>query len=279
MTTSKPNAGFDRQAFAGVLTELSRGKLPAGWHWVKSSVTAVVAHNPGAGIYYKEFLPRNRWESLKARLRGSRCERAVTMAEALAKRGFHTPAVLASGNIDAHRDYLLTESVDAAGIASYFASYLRNSGSAATLAWKRRLIRALGREIGRMHSQGIIHGDLRPNNVLIEFAQPTPTFHFIDNERSRCWPRQPAQKLIDKNLIQIGMLYPLDISRSDRLRFFRAYQSEYPRFAESPAAVQLMTRVYRATRRRLHDTPHYRPHQPDLPAAAMSQGRVVPPTA
>jgi len=276
MSTLDPAASFDRQLFAEELTELSAGKLPANWRWVKSSVTAVVAHNPSAGIYYKEFLPRNRWEKLKALLRGSRCQRAVSMVAELTERGFHTPAVLSSGNIDNNRDYLVTEAVDAAGIASYFASYLRGSNSAAIIAWKRQVIRALGREIGRLHQQGIIHGDLRPNNVLIEFGQPTPTFHFIDNERSRCWNRQPTQKLIEKNLVQIGMLYSLDLSRSDRLRFFYAYQGEYPRFAEQRQGRDLMTRVYLATGKRLANTPHYRPQQADLAPEALAQGRVVP---
>jgi len=46
------------------------------------------------------------------------------------------------------------------------------------------VVAALGTEIGRLHSKKIIHGDLRPNNVLIELGADKPIFHFIDNERT-----------------------------------------------------------------------------------------------
>lgn len=268
---------FDQQLFSEEIKLLAVGDLPPNWRWVKSSINAKVAYNYQASVYYKEFLPRDRWESIKAALRGSRCKRAVAMASTLASFDFNTPKVICSGKIDFQRDYLITEAVNAAGVASYFASYLRASRSAKTIAWKRKVIEHLGCEIGRLHQEGFIHGDLRPNNVLIEYGNSTPTFHFIDNERTRFWRGTLPEKLVRKNLIQIGMLFPVDISRTDRLRFYQAYQKQYSRFGELDNTFSFVESVYKATINRLNTTAHYKPLQPDLDATAMEQGLIVPP--
>lgn len=255
---------------------LNNGDLPPNWSWVASSPNTKVATDELNSVYYKEFLPRSRLESIKSMLRGSRCSRSVKLATLLRDAGFNTPAIVTSGTLSQGRDYLFSEGIPAVGLTSYMASYLRQTKHRACIKWKRQVIYSLGAEIGRLHSKNIIHGDLRPNNVLIKLGVDKPIFYFIDNERTYCWMFKPPENRIVKNLIQIGMLFPIDISATDRLRFWKAYCKANPRYAPYQKQTSFMKNVYDKTINRLTRTAHYKPRDPDLPMQHFSDGLVVP---
>jgi serine/threonine protein kinase len=162
---------------------------------------------------------------------------------------------------------------DGAGTASYLASFLRSTHRPEIIAWKRQLIRRLGVEIGRRHSAKIIHGDLRPNNFLIELGKVQPGFYFIDNERTKQYRQSPPRRLIIKNLVQIGMLFPVDISKTNRLRFWNSYCAHCPRYTGDRA---FMNAIFQRTMDRLINTSHYQPRQPDLPTEYLSDGKILP---
>ena len=257
---------------------LLQGELADGWQWVASSSNTKVAYNSNQNIYFKEFLPRNRWEHIKSFFRGSRSCRAMEIADILNNLYFSTPKVILQRYVKGGREYMITEAVNGAGIASYMASFLRDSNNKNSIRWKRFIISSLGKEIGRLHKENIIHGDLRPNNILIELGSNPPKFHFIDNERTRLWPFSPPIKLIKKNLHQIGMLFPIDIKATDRLRFWKAYCSQYSRFSpyNNEANYKLAKDVMHKTLHRLKATPHYSPRKPDLPEDLLKDGHISP---
>jgi tRNA A-37 threonylcarbamoyl transferase component Bud32 len=193
------------------------------WQWVQSSPFAKVARIRVADgeYYFKAFLPRGSVEAIKTLLRGSRARRCCKNTEKLLVAGFSAPRILAAktrGPIP----WIVMQGVRGIAWADYLASFLTHPETVERLRWKRRLIRALGAEVGRLHRKGFAHGDLRPFNVLVDSAAREPLFHFIDNERSRRSPHLRERERV-RNLVQINMLQAPQIQCSDRLRFWRAY--------------------------------------------------------
>jgi len=257
------------------LPQLHRQILPAGWSWVNASVYAKVAvWESATPVYYKAFLPRNRWETPKAWLRGSRCQRAIAQATLLTDKGFSTPAIIAWGKLSGGREFMLTQAVNGIGMGSCIASYFRQVKTPRLLSAKRALIKALGEQIGRLHQTGIVHGDLRPNNVLLELGQYPHRFHFIDNERNQRYRKIPA-KLLRKNLVQIGMLAPVDLSIHDRMRFFKAYLTQAPALDRSQQR-KLIADVYRVTMKRLAGKNPDKQGSPYLPKHFLDDGLILP---
>jgi hypothetical protein len=74
-------------------------------------------------------------------------------------------------------------------------------------------------------------------------------FYFVDNERNTLFKKIP-RRLIRKNLVQINMLQSANVSRQDRLRFFRAYCEAYGGF-NSAEQLALIREVQQRTVERL----------------------------
>lgn len=256
------------------LLQLNKTDLPSGWQWVNSSPYANVATNIDQSLFYKAFLARNIWETPKALLRGSRCKRAIEQAQHLPLQGFNTPAVVCWGKLDKGREFMLTEAVNGIGVGSCFASYFRQRKDKTSLTWKRLLIRSLGELVAKLHSAGIVHGDLRPNNVLLELNKQPYRFHLIDNERNKQYRTVPY-KLVVKNLVQIGMLAGIDISNTDRMRFYQSYLKHYARFNHASSR-DLAKEVYNRTMQRLATKRPDRLGSPDLPQSYLIEGRIYP---
>jgi hypothetical protein len=163
-------------------------------------------------------------------VRASRAKRALAASLMLAGQGFGVPEVVAFGErqtvLLAKRSFLLTLAV-AESRPLYVVLREDSAGlDVDSLRRRRDLLRTLGHTIGRMHARGIVHGDLRPGNILVRDDGDRWHLFFLDNERTRRWPWIPPH-LRRKNLVQIGML-PTGVSRTDRFRFWRAYLAESP---------------------------------------------------
>ncbi|MFK8047172.1 MAG: lipopolysaccharide kinase InaA family protein [Halioglobus sp.] len=185
---------------------------------------ARVAFHREYGIYYKEFFPRSPIEKLKAMIKGSRATRARLNSEALLLAGFDAPQNICWGTLEGSREYLFTYAVPGSGITHWLRNQL-SARDSSTLKKRRQLLRELGVFIGRMHATGFVHGDLRSSNVLAVEHADRFQFSLIDNERNvRQSP--PTGKQLLKNIMQLNMLFPSDLTRSDRLRFFRAWHSQ-----------------------------------------------------
>ena len=238
----------DPKHYAELAKILGRHELPQGWVLVGSSAYARVAVDESAGVFYKEFLPRSPLERIKALFKGSRCTRARLQNETLRDAGFDTPVNLAWGSLPGGREYLFSSAVPGNGVTAWLREELvSREGESLTL--RRCLLRQLGDFIGRLHAAGFTHGDLRTSNVLA--ARDDQGFHFylIDNERNRR-DTPAAGKEVLRNLMQLNMLRPGDISQRDRMRFFLRWRKQMSHLNDAEAKL-LARESYRWAHKRL----------------------------
>jgi len=242
-------SGPERDKYAEEVRVLLDGELPSGWEWVDSSANSIVARQlKPTPVYYKEFLSRSPLEGIKNFFRGSRCQRAIIKGKILKQRGFHSPVVSCWGN-RGNRHFMISEGVDALGLGDYIDKHWQRPLSGGEISAKRRFIKKFGKMIGELHKNGICHGDLRVNNILVQESTDDVIFYFVDNERNTLFKKIP-RRLIRKNLVQINMMRSPHISRQDRLRFFQAYCEAYGGLSPSEK-LALIERVQQRTAERL----------------------------
>lgn len=228
--------------------QLAQRELPRGWELVASSVNARVARQQEMQLYYKEFLSRSPLESVKAFFRGSRATRARRQNDALREAGFAAPENIDWGRLPGGSEYLFSSAVPGQGVTHWLREELVERRGE-PLRRRRILLTSLGAFIGRLHAAGFIHGDLRTSNVLAEWRGDDFTFALIDNERNCRQRPAPGRKLL-RNLMQLNMLLPTDLTATDRMRFFGAWRRQMPEWS-APEARSLGTEAYRWAMQRL----------------------------
>jgi len=144
-------------------------------------------------------------------------------------------------------NFLLTEEVSSCGSLAQVLTEMSRDFGDNSVTRKRSLIRAFAETIGRMHSRGIFHGDLRLGNVLVVEDRGNWRFFFLDNERTRKFYRLPSRLRL-KNLVQVNM-FRNGITNTDRMRFFKTYLGMNP--GVHTHYRQWVTRVLAKTLRRL----------------------------
>lgn len=222
--------------------------MPDGWSMVGSSVNARVAVHLTDKVYYKEFLPRSPLETIKARFKGSRAQRARWHNDALREAGFDAPENIAWGELAGSREYLFSTAVAGQGVTQWLREELTER-SGKNLQTRRNLLRSLGTFIGQLHAAGFIHGDLRTSNVLAALDDGRFRFALIDNERNV--QHQPAAgRALLRNLMQLNMLPATDISNTDRMRFFTRWRAQMPHYSDAESKL-LAIEAYRWAIRRL----------------------------
>ena len=210
---------------------LMAGELPDGWNWISCSRdTAVAVTTAEPHVYYKEFLPRDRFEQIKALFRGNRCERACRQAGVLLAAGLPTPEILCWGK-GRQNAFLITRGFSGIGFYQYLkAHFPAPLTNPVAIREKRLFLQEAGSLIGKMHRKGIVHGDLRQNNLLVKKEGGDFRFTLIDNESNRKWRHIPRSQVV-KNLVQFA-IYPDNLlSGSDLMRLFKAYSANYPCFS------------------------------------------------
>ncbi len=219
------------------------------WQWVSSSGGSKVARFifDNQEYYFKAFLPRDSFETIKSFIRGNRARRFWTQSNNLEQQGFSVPKVI-TANVYGVMPWIIMKSVSGIAWGDYLCSFLTHPKTFRRLRWKRELIRALGTEVGRLHGLGFLHGDLNPFNVLIDTNQTKPKFHLIDNERSRR-PFYLLERERIRNLIQINFFRSPQFQRTDHLRFWISY-CEAAKIPE-PKKRQLGKKAYAILLRRL----------------------------
>jgi tRNA A-37 threonylcarbamoyl transferase component Bud32 len=204
-------------------------------------------------FYLKKYLCRSTLDFVKHLFRPSRARRAFNAALMLRRNGFDTPVVvglfeLRTGSFCTN-NLLLTEEVESSKpMVQLLTEFFQKSGID-TFIHKRNLIKAFGRTIGRMHAEGIFHGDLRLGNVLVVREEQKWRFFFIDNERTKKFRRLP-DRLRLKNLVQINMFW-YGVTNIDRLRFFKAYLKDNPSIMKNRR--DWVTKIFSKTKLRLKD--------------------------
>ena len=180
-------------------------------------------------LYLKQFFCRSWWDFVKHLFRPSRARRAFSASLMLAEHGFCVPKVVALGEQRygpvCTSNFLITCELDNA--SDLYACFDDNwqVQSPQVLRDKRRFIRALGETVGRMHGEGIFHGDLRAGNIFAKRTDSGWQFFFLDNERTRKLGLLP-KRLRLKNLVQVNMLLGENITVTDRMRFLKAYLAQ-----------------------------------------------------
>lgn len=208
----------------------------------------ICTNDLGDTVYLKQYLYRSLWDFVKHLFRPSRARRAFKASLMLQRHGFDAPGVIALLERRLGwfcRDNLLAvrEVKDSTSFYECIRQFSKDS-SKEGLQQKRRLISSFGENVGRMHSNGIFHGDLRLGNVLVVKEGQKWRFFFIDNERTKKFFRLPARLRL-KNLVQINMFRPEGITNTDRLMFFKSYLKENPAVAKNRQgwAVKILTRT------------------------------------
>ena len=213
--------------------------LPDSWEWVNSSENTIVAKNTQdrieENVFLKIFLDRSVLEGVKSSIRGSRCQRSIKQSDTLSDLGFNVPEVCCWGSSHG-KDFVITKAIPSIGYADYIKNNVKlieNSKNQETVSDliknKRKLVSGIGQLVGDLHHKGLIHGDLRPNNILVKDKNQKYEFYLIDNERNMLH-KNPADKLIIKNLVQIMMFFPEDLSSTYRCRFYKSYFKILNRF-------------------------------------------------
>ena len=144
---------------------------------------------------------------------GWRAARAARMGAAVAAAGFGAPVAVLCGRAG-RRALLVTRDAGGADLATAVTALAGAGGRPR----KRRLLRALGAEVGRLHAAGFLHGDLVPTNVHVV----DDGFVFLDHDRTR-----RARLLVwwgaRRNLVQLGRFVVPGVSVTDRARVLCAY--------------------------------------------------------
>lgn len=204
--------------------QIAADELPAGWNIVPCSPLSRVAVNRDQHIYYKEFMYQSPVSRLMARLRGSRATAARRQNDALRYVGIEAPANLAWGKLPGGSEYLFTRAAAGQDVARWLRTTLAaRTGDALTT--RRQLLEALGIFIGRVHATGFIPGDLKAGNLLADLTDSGFQFTLVDNEHTVMKLPPPGRMLLS-NLMQINLLPPSVLSRTDRMRFFVGWRRQ-----------------------------------------------------
>jgi tRNA A-37 threonylcarbamoyl transferase component Bud32 len=173
-----------------------------------------------AKVYHlilKQYLNRNFSDILKNFI-STRADRAFNAGQMLREKGFSTPPAVAlcqksfAGFITA--DFLITQEItDSAPMTQLLAGLTGRE--------KQILLEQFGQTVGRMHSEGFSHGDLRLGNVLTKKTGDKYEFIFLDNERTKKFNNLPMRLRI-KNIVQIYMLRE-NLTEDDKNCFLTSY--------------------------------------------------------
>ncbi len=169
---------------------------------------------------YRAVGPRNR---LREILRSTKAKGEYDKAAALTQRGILVPRPLGWGilgnNFAPRASFLLSETV---ADARHLTEVLTDLAPAR----RQQLSTGLGQYLAKLHAAGVTHHDFHPGNLLVRWpADAPPQFVLIDLHEIHLG-RPLSWRHRRENLCVFNRYFILRASRSDRLRFWRAYTKE-----------------------------------------------------
>ena len=217
----------------------------------RSRATLVAAVSPGEGetgpaVCVKRRSYTRRFEAARSTLKRSRARSSWRNSRRLEAMGFRVARPLAAverrfkRRLDAC--FTITEMIpDARNLVEYAADRAegrrrvgtggdlgKNSGREELRHW-RKTLSDCARALRDLHERGIFFHDLKAENILMRTAQGAETGPwFIDTDKVRIGRRVPERRRI-KNMAQLNASLHRILTRSDRLRFFVAYESGGPK--------------------------------------------------
>jgi len=179
-------------------------------------------------LFLKTFHPASYWGGIKDWFRDSKALRFLKQGVALSDAGFLVPITIAAGEERClgilKRAFVVTLGMDGAPLPTFLSEGCSTAIAGIPLVEKRNGLRTLARQIRRFHDLGFIHGDLVPSNILVHRVPAIGLqFYFMDNDRTRRFPKWLPQIFWKRNLVQLNRFPLPSITLQDRMRFFRAY--------------------------------------------------------
>jgi tRNA A-37 threonylcarbamoyl transferase component Bud32 len=178
--------------------------------------------------YFKRFLMRSRADVFKHLVRCSRAKRTWKGNALAAERGLGVPPTVCLIEIRERGltigSVIVTEEVQHTTPLRDLLSGDRG-GEVVDAATRRMLATQLGEEVGRWHTAGVVHGDMRHGNILCREEAGQFSFVFVDNERTRLTSSLHERA---RNLVQLNMMSLELVPLRDRVRLWRAYVRTAP---------------------------------------------------
>jgi hypothetical protein len=202
-------------------------------------------------LFLKVFHAPSGMGALKGIFRDSKAFRSMHQGAALARFNFKVPVAIAAGEKREHRllrkAFVLTVGVKGQSLPAFLGRYGLGLDSI-SLFEKHSGLKQFALEVRRLHELGFVHGDLVPTNI---FVSQTPgkesEFFFMDNDRTRHYPKWIPQTFWRRNLVQLNRIPLPGITLQDRVRFLRHYLGTQERGTRER---QLLAWLERKTRQR-----------------------------
>lgn len=195
---------------------LHRSKHADTYRWTRS----------GGDVYVKVYRRYRRWTAIKDWFRPSKAANVRAVSQVLTDGGFVVPTVLATGEerglFGVRRSFCATAALVGEPVAERIAA-LAAAREPTTLHAKRGLLETLGREVARLHTAGVVAGDLVPANVWIALADGELRLAFLDHDRTRIGGAPAPWRRARRNLVQLNRIVVPGVTTADRLRVYRAY--------------------------------------------------------
>jgi hypothetical protein len=182
------------------------------------------------GYFLKVHHSASAWSTVKDWFRASKAMRFLKQGMALSEAGFLVPPTVAAGE-KRHfgmlkAAFVLTAAIDGAPLTTFLKENAGCANGDLSVIEKRAALQSLARQIRRFHDLGFVHGDLVASNIFV-CRDPAMDlqFVFMDNDRTRQYPKWLPQSLWKRNLVQLNRLPLSSISLQDRIRFFQTYSA------------------------------------------------------
>jgi hypothetical protein len=204
--------------------------------------------------FLKVYHSESAWSAVKDWFRASKALRFLKQGVALSDAGFLVPPTVAAGE-KRHfgmlkAAFVLTAAIDGAPLATFLKENAARTNAGLSVLEKRAALKALARQIRRFHDLGFVHGDLVASNIFVcRDAAMNLQFVFMDNDRTRRYPKWLPQSLWKRNLVQLNRLPLSSISLQDRIRFFQEYSTIEPGAALNRRLLQWLEQKTRERRR------------------------------
>jgi tRNA A-37 threonylcarbamoyl transferase component Bud32 len=210
--------------------------------WQSAGMAQVVKHGPHRSVYrvslpgldchIKHYRLMNLRAWLRELVRPAKALVEYRRALAIAGRGVATVEPLAVGRRDAALgagdSFLITRSLDGTEALNVFLETMFPALPAnEPTALRQQLAEELGRFVAQLHRAGVVHHDFHTGNILVaQSAAKTIQLFLIDLHATRLRP--PLDwRARQANLVLLNRYFSIRASRTDRLRFWRAYVTEW----------------------------------------------------
>ncbi len=172
---------------------------------------------PGGAIYFKLCRTNTPRAWIRDILRPPKAQLEFENALALQSRGIGCTEPLAWGMSDGlwpGDSFIVTREQSNAEPLDLFLTRPLTSSRRRTMAV------AFGHYLAKLRDAGVVHPDAHPGNFLLEWID-APRFFLLDVHAV-----QTSPTAVDRNLVLLNRWFQMRSTRTDRLRFWRAYTSQ-----------------------------------------------------